>query len=68
MTVPFHGLAIGGDTVPATDGAVSAVHDPQDGSTLATVAAATAEDVDRAVRVAQAAFAPGGAWRRLTPR
>jgi betaine-aldehyde dehydrogenase len=65
---PFHGLAIGGDRPAAGDGAVHAVLDPQDNSGLASVASATADDVDRAVRTAHEAFARGGPWRRISPR
>jgi betaine-aldehyde dehydrogenase len=66
--IPFSGLAIGADRVAASDGGHTTVLDPQDNSPLARVAAATAADVDRAVRVAHAAFARGSPWRRLSSR
>jgi len=66
--IPFSGLAIGADRPAAGDGGTTTVLDPQDNSPLATVAAATAADVDRAVQVAHAAYARGGAWRRLSSR
>jgi betaine-aldehyde dehydrogenase len=66
--VPFSGLAIGADRVAASDGGQTTVLDPQDNSPLARVAAASAADVARAVEVAHAAFARGGAWRRMSSR
>jgi betaine-aldehyde dehydrogenase len=66
--IPFSGLAIGADRAAAGDGGETTVLDPQDNSPLASVAAATAADVNRAVEVAHAAYARGGAWRRLSSR
>jgi len=66
--IPFAGLAIGADRAPASDGGVTTVLDPQDNSPLASVAAATAADVDRAVQVAHAAYTRGGSWRRMSSR
>jgi betaine-aldehyde dehydrogenase len=65
---PFAGLAIGPDRPAAGDGGTTTVLDPQDNSPIARVAAATAADVNRAVEVAHAAFARGGAWRRMSAR
>jgi aldehyde dehydrogenase (NAD+) len=56
-------LFIGGQFVPAVEGATFEVRNPHDGSKLADVAEARAADVDRAVEAAAAAF---GAWS-LTP-
>lgn len=49
-------LYIGGRFVPATAGSVIEVYNPHDGTKLADVAEARAEDVDRAVRAAGEAF------------
>jgi|CXWL01.1.fsa_nt_gi betaine-aldehyde dehydrogenase len=67
-TLPFYRLAIGADRVPAAEGGTFLVRDPQDDAPFANVAAATAVDVDRAVRAAHAAFSRGSAWRRLSSR
>lgn len=56
------GLQIGGERRAASEGGTLAVLDPADGSHLATVAAATAADVDAAVRAAEEAFP---AWAAL---
>ena len=55
-------LFIGGEFVDAVEGAAVDVLDPHDGSVIAQVAEARAEDVDRAVAAASAA-AP--AWQRM---
>jgi phenylacetaldehyde dehydrogenase len=60
-------LLIGGDWVDARSGETFATVDPATEATLAEVARAGAEDVDRAVQAARAAFAPGSPWRRTTP-
>lgn len=62
MTNVSHLLAIGGELRPAQDGAVLPVVDPYRGETFATIADATARDVDDAVAVAAAAF--HGGWNR----
>ncbi len=49
-------LFIGGDFVNAADGATIADLNPHDNSKIADVALANREDVDRAVKAAQAAF------------
>jgi aldehyde dehydrogenase (NAD+) len=56
-------LFIGGRFVEAAAGSTMDVHDPHDGSLIASVAEARASDVDRAVAAAGAAF---DGWR-LTP-
>src|SRR6201999_3429507 len=51
---------IGGQHVAAESGRVGAVHNPATGEVIAEVGFATAEEVDRAVATAKAAFAE---WR-----
>ena len=60
-----HGLWINGKAVESADGARIAIHDPSTGATLGTIAAGQAEDIDRAVTAARAAF--DGPWSRWTP-
>jgi aldehyde dehydrogenase (NAD+) len=55
-------LFIGGDFVPALAGASFPTLNPHDGSVIAEVAEARAEDVDRAVEAAQKAFPK---WRAM---
>ncbi len=55
-------LFIDGAWCEAEHGATLDVRNPSDGTLLGTVCAATANDVDRAVRAAQAAF-DSGVWR-----
>ncbi len=57
-------LLIGGEWVDAAGGATVPTIDPATNQAIAEVAAAQAEDVDRAVRAARAAFP---AWRDLDP-
>ncbi|MGH9249331.1 MAG: aldehyde dehydrogenase family protein [Acidimicrobiales bacterium] len=49
-------LFVGGEFVDAVDGSTIEVRDPHDGSLLAEIAEAKADDVDRAVQAAVAAF------------
>ncbi len=58
------GLMIDGEEVEAASGARLDVVNPADGSVIGTVPAGGAEDVDRAVRAARAAFEEGP-WPRL---
>ncbi len=60
-----HGLLIGGECVPAADGATFETLDPATGNVIAVVAQAGAADVDAAVAAARAAFAPGAPWRTM---
>ncbi|MER6141951.1 aldehyde dehydrogenase [Streptomyces sparsogenes] len=60
-------LFIDGTFTEATSGDSFPTVSPRDGAVLATVHAAGAEDVDRAVRSARAAF-EDGRWRDLAPR
>ena len=59
-------LLIDGRFVPAASGATFATHSPIDFSTLADVAQAGSEDVDRAVAAARRAFDTGG-WSGMAP-
>src|SRR3954469_24507850 len=61
-----HHLLIGGDRVPAAGGGPCEPPAPSTGERLATVGHGGAEDVDRAVQVARAAFAEGSDWRRMS--
>jgi acyl-CoA reductase-like NAD-dependent aldehyde dehydrogenase len=61
-----HGLLIGGAWEAAAEQRTLDVEDPATGQRIATVAAAGAEDVDRAVQAAHRAFAADSPWRRLT--
>ncbi len=60
-------LFVDGGFRPARSGAVMESRTPRDGTLLAQVSAAQAEDVDDAVRSARAAF-EGGAWSQADPR
>lgn len=55
--------------VPSADGRSIPLIDPSDGSEFAEIARGAAEDVDRAVAAARAAFGDqgNGAWGRLAP-
>jgi aldehyde dehydrogenase (NAD+) len=55
---------IGGKWTPASDGATFKTLDPGDGSVLATVAACSAADVDKAVDAARKAFRESG-WATM---
>ncbi len=60
-------LLIGGEWKPSASGAVFDTVNPATGEVLTQVASATADDVDRAVQSARAAFDDEkGPWRRLT--
>jgi 1-pyrroline dehydrogenase len=56
---------IGGDFVDAADGRTAEVINPANDQTIASVPASSAEDVDRAVNAAEAAFAT---WKKTTPQ
>jgi acyl-CoA reductase-like NAD-dependent aldehyde dehydrogenase len=56
-------LFIGGQWVDGASGATIDVHDPHDGSLIASVAKAREVDVDRAVTAATAAFDDWRQWR-----
>jgi phenylacetaldehyde dehydrogenase len=59
-------MLIGGEWVPAASGATFEVRDPATGEVVAHVAEGGAEDVDRAVRAARAAFDDRAPWRRMS--
>ena len=59
-------LFINGQWTDAASGKTFATPDPATGETLANVAEGDAEDINRAVRAARAAF-EDGPWSRLTP-
>lgn len=61
-------LLIGGEWTSAADGRTFATVNPATEADLVQVAQAGEVDVDRAVRAARAAFEPGSAWSRTTPR
>jgi len=63
---PLH-LLIGGQWVDAADGRSFETVDPATEEHLATVPHTGAEDVNRAVRAARAAFEDGSPWRKMTP-
>lgn len=57
-------LYIGGQWVPASNGATLAAHNPANGQKLALIADATEGDVDAAVKAAQKAFE---SWKHSSP-
>jgi len=57
---------IGGKTAAAASGATFATINPATGKSLADIASCDAEDVERAVRSARAAF-ESGVWSRMAP-
>src|SRR3954471_12769362 len=63
---PLFGHVVDGEVVPSSDGGTMPVRDPATGDQIATAAAGTAADVERAVRSARAAF-DDGRWRFLAP-
>jgi betaine-aldehyde dehydrogenase len=65
--IPFEGLAIGGARVASADGRTAPALDPSNNRVLAQVAQATAEDVDRAVKLAHDHFYHG-AWKQIRTR
>ncbi|CAM3526762.1 aldehyde dehydrogenase [Kibdelosporangium persicum] len=60
-------LFVDGDYTDAAAGLTFTDVSPRDGSVIAEVASADAEDVDRAVRAARRAF-DSGVWRDMPPR
>jgi gamma-glutamyl-gamma-aminobutyraldehyde dehydrogenase len=61
------GLFIGGELVEAISGERLETINPANGEVLAAVSAGAAEDIDRAVAAARAAFR-GGSWSQMAPR
>ena len=66
FTQTTHQLFIGGKWVNSASGETFTTPNPATGEPLATVASGGAEDIDRAVRAARAAF-EDGPWGRMTP-
>jgi betaine-aldehyde dehydrogenase len=66
-TILFEGLAIGGKRVASADGKTANTYNPAHGEPIASVAQATAADVDSAVRTAYARFSEG-AWKNMRTR
>jgi len=64
--VSEHAMLIDGKWVPASDGGYFDSINPATGEVWARIPAATAEDVNRAVDAADAAFT-NGPWSRMTP-
>src|SRR5215471_17294385 len=62
-----HRLLIGGSWVEAAAGETFETVNPSTEEVLAQVARGRAEDIDRAVAAARAAFEDGSDWRRMTP-
>jgi betaine-aldehyde dehydrogenase len=60
-------LHIGGERTTAVDGATEATYDPSTGEVITRVSRGGADDADRAVRTADAAFRTGD-WSRTSPR
>ncbi|CAN5190677.1 aldehyde dehydrogenase family protein [soil metagenome] len=65
LDTPEQDMLIDGKRVPALSGKRFETRNPATGALLATVAQGNAEDVDRAVKSARAAFE--GPWRRMKP-
>jgi acyl-CoA reductase-like NAD-dependent aldehyde dehydrogenase len=63
---PLFGHVVDGDVIASADGGTMPVIDPATGDQVATAAAGSAADVERAVRSARAAF-DDGRWRHLPP-
>jgi acyl-CoA reductase-like NAD-dependent aldehyde dehydrogenase len=63
---PLFGHVIDGEVVASLDGATMPVIDPATGEQVATAAAGSAADVERAVKSAREAF-DDGRWRHLPP-
>ncbi len=61
------GLVIGGQIVDARDGKVLPIINPANGSVVAEAACGSAQDIDRAVASAKAAW-DDGRWRHMYPR
>jgi phenylacetaldehyde dehydrogenase len=60
-----HRLFIGGQFVDAAEGGTFETEDPATGAVITSVAEATAEDIDRAVKAARSALE--GPWARIRP-
>jgi aldehyde dehydrogenase (NAD+) len=65
IVLPPPRLLIGNEWVNSKSGKTFPTFNPATGEEICSVAEADAEDVDRAVEAARAAFQSGGPWRRL---
>ncbi|HEY6271629.1 MAG TPA: aldehyde dehydrogenase family protein [Terriglobales bacterium] len=65
IVLPPPRLLIGNEWVNSKSGKAFPTFNPATGEEICSVAEADAEDVDRAVEAARAAFQSGSAWRRL---
>jgi len=66
LPIPDQGLLIDGRWAAAASGQTMPVVSPIDGQTLCSIAAAWAQDVDRAVQAARRTFEQG-VWSRMAP-
>lgn len=66
VRIPAGKMLIGGQWCEATDGRTIAVHDPATEERIAEIAAASAADVDRAVRAAHRTF-ESALWQKMRP-
>lgn len=66
LVLPEAKLLINGEWVDASDGKTAEVIDPANGKPFTTIAIATPEDVDRAVKSARATF-ESAEWRNMRP-
>jgi gamma-glutamyl-gamma-aminobutyraldehyde dehydrogenase len=66
LPIPDQGLLIDGRWTAAASGQTLPVVSPIDGQALSTLAAAGAEDIDRAVQAARRSFEQG-VWSRMAP-
>src|SRR5262245_55090469 len=66
VALPMNKLLIGNEWVNSKSGKTFPTLNPATGEEICQVAEADAEDVERAVQVARAAFQQGSPWRRLS--
>ncbi len=66
VALPTTKLLIGNEWVNSKSGKTFPTLNPATGEEICQVAEADAQDVDRAVKVARAAFQPGSPWRRFS--
>src|SRR5579863_2189194 len=66
VALPMTKLLIGNEWVNSKSGKTFPTLNPATGEEICQLAEADAQDVDRAVRAARAAFQPGSPWRRLS--
>src|SRR5215467_14224784 len=66
VALPTTKLLIGNEWVNSKSGRTFPTLNPATGEEISQIAEADAEDVDRAVLAARAAFKPGSPWRKLS--